>query len=78
MLNFEYFDGEMWWPTWDSSNSIPIAVNVTIGFFQPDFPGEELVVENMDTFSTTIWTACYREVENANITGETGEPASGQ
>jgi general secretion pathway protein J len=61
MLDFQYFDGDMWWPTWDSVQEIPICVNVTIGVFEPQNIWETPTPENVEQFSTTIWIATYRE-----------------
>lgn len=63
-LDFQYFDGQMWWPEWDSTSEIPVAVNVTIGLFEASELNEEPRPENLKTFSTTIWIACYRESQN--------------
>ncbi len=61
MLDFQYYDGEIWWPTWDSVEEIPICINVTIGLFEPESIDEVPTPENIEQFSTTIWIACYRE-----------------
>ncbi len=61
LLDFQYFDGEMWWPTWDSVQEIPICVNVTIGLFNPEDIGELPTLENVEQFSTTLYIATYRE-----------------
>ncbi|MBI1390848.1 MAG: prepilin-type N-terminal cleavage/methylation domain-containing protein [bacterium] len=59
-IDFQFFDGTEWWPLWDSSSSLPIAVNVRIGFFHPEREGEPPVAERMQTFSTTFWIALSR------------------
>ncbi|MBN2327527.1 MAG: prepilin-type N-terminal cleavage/methylation domain-containing protein [Candidatus Omnitrophica bacterium] len=71
-IDFQYFDGIVWQTEWDSSEAIPIAVNITIGLFEADHPEETPTLENLDYFSTSVWIACYRESEgqDAEASGE--------
>lgn len=63
-LDFQYFDGQMWWPEWDSTSEIPVAVSITIGIFEATQMNEVPTPENLATFSTTVWFAWYRESQN--------------
>ncbi len=74
-LNFEYFDGAAWWPTWDSAEEIPIAVNVTVGIFEPKQLGEEPNETNVTHYSKLIWLAQYREISAGQLSGEPGSTA---
>ncbi len=73
-LDFQFFDGTMWWPEWDSTEDIPLAVNVTIGLFEAGEMGEMANIDNVKTFSTTIWLANYRV--SANAQSENGTSGS--
>lgn len=64
-LDFQYFDGQVWWPEWDSTSEIPLAVNVTIGFFEASQMNEIASPDNLSTFSTTIWASSYRQSQEA-------------
>lgn len=74
MLNITYFDGQLWMPEWDSESAIPQAINVQIGLFHPTRQQTEPTPETLQTFSTTIWTAVYRDSGGA-MGGEGGEEA---
>ncbi len=60
-LDFQFYDGEMWWPEWDSMEEIPICVYAEIGLFEPERLGDTPTVTNVELFSTMIWIASYRE-----------------
>jgi type II secretory pathway pseudopilin PulG len=71
-LNFQFFDGIEWYPSWNSTKGLPAAVNITIGLFQPKRHDELPTVETLHQFSTTVWIASRREItmEEAWITEE--------
>jgi prepilin-type N-terminal cleavage/methylation domain-containing protein len=73
-LDFQFFDGQEWLPAWDSESSIPIAINVTIGTFKPNYPGETPTIETTDMYSTMVWVASYRETTEEETEGG---PSSG-
>ncbi len=71
-LELQYFDGEAWWPEWDSSSAIPIAVNISIGLFEASLPNEEPSPMNIKKFSTTVWIASYRQTSDSNESSDEG------
>lgn len=71
-LNFEYFDGQAWWPSWDSESEIPMAVYVSFGIFVPRFPNEQPAAETLKTYSTTIWLSAYRTPSDSTAAEEGG------
>ena len=74
-LDFQYFDGTIWWPSWDAVDQIPVAVYVKIGIFEPQQPGDTPAAEVVRYFSTTIWIPCYRQPP-ADSLGPMGGTAS--
>lgn len=70
-LDFQYYDGEMWWPEWDSSESIPKAVYITIGLFNPEQLDQEPTEDLLVKYSTMVWLANYRYVESQGQPGST-------
>ena len=59
-LDFQFYDGSTWWTTWDSAEEIPVAVNITIGFFTPKTPTDVPSPENVEMFTTIVPLMCYR------------------
>lgn len=72
-LDLLYFDGTEWWPSWDSSNALPVAVNATLGIFQPGELGEVPTPENIKRFTKMLWLANYRASTGESIPGSTVE-----
>lgn len=77
-LDFQYFDGMAWWPEWDSSSEIPMAVNISLGLFEASQPQEVPKPETIKTFSTTVWLACYRESESSSSETGSGRNTGGE
>lgn len=71
-LNFEYFDGTAWWPTWDSAEELPRAVNITIGLFKPRQPEEQPTLQNVEQFSKVVWIGSYRQIPASELSGAMG------
>ncbi len=61
-LEIQYFDGYTWWPSWDSSEAIPLAVHITLGLFNPEQMDEEPTPESMEEYSTTVWLPRHRQM----------------
>lgn len=72
-LDFQCYDGTEWWPMWNSSGSIPIAVNVTIGIYKPRSIDDAPSIENIQFFSKMIWLASYRQSSKGPIDETTPE-----
>ncbi len=75
-LDLLYFDGEMWWPEWDSTSDLPIAVYITLGIFNPEQMGDEPTEDTIEQFSTNVWIACAKP-STGGMTEE-GEAGSGE
>ncbi|MGI6456244.1 MAG: type II secretion system protein GspJ [bacterium] len=75
-LNFEFYDGEIWYPGWDSSAQLPVAVYITIGIFQPKSIDEQPTPENVSQYSTLIWLASYRQTTSTGGLLEGEEPGA--
>lgn len=76
-LDFQYFDGAAWWPDWDSTESVPLAVYLTLGFFIPRQVDDEPTLENIQTFSTTVWIPSARQPAGESLGGTSGGSRSG-
>lgn len=60
-LDFQFFDGEMWWQQWDTVEEIPILVNITIGFYTPQKIEQEPTPEDIEQYSSMVALVHYRE-----------------
>lgn len=61
-LSFQYFDGQQWWDTWDSTQAgpdgvtpigSPVAINVTVTVALPRTPGQ--AQESVRTYQHTLY-----------------------
>lgn len=81
-INYEYYDGLMWWPEWNSEADLPIAVNISLGFFRPEEIEQEPTPDMLGQYSTTIWITLNRgPSDGGEMTGaseETGQDAGAQ
>ena len=77
-LDFQYFDGVAWWPDWDSSESVPAAVYITVGLYTPRYVGDAPSLENLQLASTTVWIPSYREPAGISGTGAGGSGGTSQ
>lgn len=60
-LDFQFYDGEMWWTQWDTVEEIPLLVNITIGFFTPTGLDQQPMPENIEQYSSIVRLVHYRE-----------------
>lgn len=77
-INYEYYDGLIWWPEWNSEADLPIAVNITLSFFRPDKLEQEPTPETLTQHSTTIWLTLSRGMTEAGDTLATSGDAGGE
>ena len=71
-LDFQYYDGLDWWPSWESSEEIPLAVTVTLAVLDKSKakPDDEAA-----PFQTTVWMPVHREGSGGGGE-ESGQPSS--
>lgn len=60
-LDFQFYDGELWWPQWDTVEEIPILANITIGFFTPSRIDQQPMPEDIEQYSSLVRLVHYRE-----------------
>lgn len=59
-LDFQFYDGEMWWQQWDTVEEIPILVSISIGFYTPSTINQEPTPEDIEQYSSMVALAHYR------------------
>jgi hypothetical protein len=73
-LEFQYFDGYQWWPTWDSDDrgGLPVAIEIVVGLLDRKAPDEDeaSALSTSDSSDQTPKELYYRLV----VRIPTGEP----
>ncbi len=60
-LDFQFYDGEIWWTQWDTVEEIPMLVNITIGFMPSEInQRQQPLPEEIEQYSTLVAPAHYR------------------
>ncbi len=66
-MTLYYFDGEFWLNEWDSTEQIPMAVNITLGVLKRDAKS----LEELELFSTIAYPMAYRDAGSEETNVET-------
>ncbi|MDP8245550.1 MAG: prepilin-type N-terminal cleavage/methylation domain-containing protein [Candidatus Hinthialibacter antarcticus] len=77
-INYEYYDGLMWWPEWNSEADLPIAVNINLGFYRPNELEQEPTPELLTQHNTTIWLTLSRGASEGGGTSSTSDEPGGE
>ncbi len=80
-LDFQFYDGTDWWPSWDSKEEIPVAVSISLGVLEekPSAKRGAIPDEEPTLFNTMVWMPVYRASgEGSTSTAFEDETGQGQ